>query len=111
MIKKFIKALIQDLLYDLNEVKKGNLKLFRDVILHYSTWVGGLVIIHVFLLYLSYLLVISNIAFYQSVIGFTVLLATFFLVWFFAGKLYGESPDRPVIEGINDDSRLPRWLR
>ncbi len=112
MIKRFLQAFVSDLLYDLYQVKQGKLNLFRDVILHYFViWGGGFFIIHVFLFICLYFLFVIPMEFYQFIIGMIIILITIVLMWVFAGKLYGEHPDRPIVEGINDKSKLPRWLR
>lgn len=114
MIKLFLRAFISDYLYDRYQAKMGSLNMFRDVIFHYFIlWGGGFLAMHIFLGFLLYEVWVTDIdiAFYQRTIAFGVIVAMFFLIWIFAGKLYGTSPDRPVENGINDESMLPKWLR
>lgn len=112
MLKLFLRAFYSDLLYDLHEARTGKLHLFRDVIFHYGLWLLGFLGIHFVIGLLYYLIWVTNwMEFYQRVISFGIVTSILFLVWFFAGKLYGTSPDRPVIDGINDESKLPKWMR
>lgn len=112
MIKNFLRAFYSDLLYDLYEAKTGKLHLFRDVFFHYGVWLFGFLGIHFVISLLYYFVWITDwMEFYQRVISFGIVTAILFSVWIFAGILYGTSPDRPIVEGINDETKIPKWLR
>lgn len=112
ILKKFLRAFISDYLYDREQARQGKLHLFRDVIFHYFIlWGGAFLGIHIFLVYLIFRIWTADVEVYQRIIASGFVFVFFVLIWFFAGQLYGENPDRPIIKGVNDKEKLPRWLR